>query len=47
MHIWMDRYMTSILPGAQEVVVPSAAHLVHEDRPDEVVKAIVEFLKVA
>lgn len=37
--------MTSILPGAKEAQIKGAGHLVHEDRPDEVVAAVLDFLK--
>lgn len=44
-HIWMDYYMASMIPGAREIQIKGAGHLVHEDMPEEVVAAMLAFLK--
>lgn len=44
-HRCINWKLANVIPGAKEVVVKGASHLVHEDRPDEVVKAIKEFVE--
>ena len=44
-HTYMNLYMASMLPGAKEVRITGASHLVHEDKPDEVAAAVFDFLK--
>lgn len=47
MHMWMDRYMASMIRGAKDVQLQGAGHLVHEDKPDEVVREMLRYLKTA
>ncbi len=39
-----SHWLAELLPGAEEVVVPGASHLVHEDNPAFVNKAIADFV---
>lgn len=43
-HAVMNRHLATLIPGAKEVVVPHASHLVHEDNPQAVLDAIRVFL---
>lgn len=43
-HRVMDYYMTRMIPGAKEVQIKWAGHLVHEDNPDDVVREILKLL---
>jgi pimeloyl-ACP methyl ester carboxylesterase len=44
-HRWMDYYISRMIPGAKQVTVEGAGHLVHESNPDSVVKEIVQYFK--
>ena len=46
-HMWMDYYMAPMVPGAKEVRIQGAGHLVHEDNPDDVVAAMLNYLKLS
>jgi pimeloyl-ACP methyl ester carboxylesterase len=46
-HTWTDYYMAPMVPGAKETRIQGAAHLVHEDKPDEVVAAMLDYLKLS
>ena len=46
-HTWTDYYMTQMVPGAKEARIPGASHFVHEDKPDEVVAAMLDYLKLS
>jgi pimeloyl-ACP methyl ester carboxylesterase len=46
-HTWTDYYMAPMVPGAKEARIQGAAHFVHEDKPDEVVAAMLDYLKLS
>ena len=39
----INQRLASLIPGARDVCISNASHLVHEDNPQEVAKAILEF----
>lgn len=41
----INRRLASLIPGARDVGVPSASHLVHEDNPEAVARAVAAFCK--
>ncbi|MGY1661795.1 alpha/beta fold hydrolase [Geodermatophilus sp. SYSU D00705] len=40
----LSRWLATLLPRAEQLTVPGASHLVHEDRPEAVNDAILRFL---
>ena len=46
-HTWTDYYMAALVPGSKEARIQGASHFVHEDKPNEVVATMVDYLKLS
>lgn len=42
---WINQRLAGLIPGARDVCIPNASHLVHEDNPQAVAEAIRMFCK--
>jgi len=41
----IDSRVAALVPGGKEVIIPDAAHLIHEDNPDRVFEEVVAFVE--